>query len=248
MSGPIFLETSTPRDRPQSLVELISLIQQYAMIELYGAPVPAESLLLKNQSTFIYAGLKGGLGGMALGVVLLPLSLAVLDTLVPVFGGGAKTPVADLYDRIWSFIMTFFWPLGYWALFVTQLAPVHVGRAPMRATNWLCAGWIAGITVKAVLGALLYHFMLFLVTPERLGEWLTDEGVLTLWTSPFWDLLDRLRFSEWYTRFYPLWITASAWLIGTSIGLSLTLLAALRVGHRYARQRYERNRLYEVLG
>jgi hypothetical protein len=248
MGGPIFLETSTPRERPQSLIELISLIQQYATIELYGAPVPAESLLLKNQSTFIYAGLKGGLGGMALGVLLLPLSLAVLDTLVPVFGGGAKTPVADLYDRVWSFLMTFFWPLGYWALFVTQLAPVHFGRAPMRATNWLCSGWIAGIAVKAVLGTLLYHLMLFLVTPDRLAHWLTGEGALPLLVRPFWDLGDRLAAIEWYARFYPLWITASAWLVGTAIGLSVTLLLALWIGHRHARRRHDLNRQYEVLG
>ncbi len=248
MGGPIFLETSTPRERPQSLIELISLIQQYGTVELYGAKVPPETLQLKNHSTFAYAGFKGGFGGMALSVVLLPLSLAVLETLVPVFGGEATTRVASLYDRAWGFLMTFFWPLGYWALFITQVAPCYWGQAPMKMIGWLCSGWIAGLAVKTVLGVIAYHLLLFLAPPARLMEWLLGEGTLALLLQPFVGPLDRLAWVHWYERFYPLWITASGWLIGTAVALSATLVIALWIGHRIARRRHELNTKYEMLG
>lgn len=250
MGGPIFLETSTPRERPQSLIEVISQIQEYAAIELYGTPVPVESLLLKNQSLLMYTGFKGGAGGMLLGVLLLPLSLAVLDTLVPVFGGGAKTALAALYDRLWSFLMTFFWPLGYWALFVTQLAPWYYGQAPKRAINWLCAGWVAGIVLKAVLGAIAYHLLLFLVPPARLQDWLLGDTPVALLLTVLGaaDPATRLGWVAWYERFYPIWITASWWLLGTAAGLSLSLVLALAWGHRRAARRAQWNTLYEVLG
>jgi hypothetical protein len=248
MGGPIFLETSTPRERPQSLIEAISQIQQYATVELYGAHVPEQSLLLTNQGTFIWTGFKGGAGGMALSIVLLPLSLAVLDMIVPVFGGGPKTVVADLYDRAWSFLMTFFWPLGYWALFVTQLAPVCYGRAPMRAIGWLVSGWVAGVAVKIVLGVLAYHLALFLLPPERVADWLFGDGMVRVLLAPWADMDRRLGWLAAYTRFYPLWITSSLWLIGTGVGLTVTLALALAWGHRRARRRARFNELYEVLG
>lgn len=247
MGGPIFLETSTPRDRPPSLIEVISQIQQYAAIELYGTRVPVESLLLKNQSLLIYTGLKGGVGGMALSVALLPLSLAVLETLVPVFGGGHKTLPADYYDRIWSFVMTFFWPLGYWALFVTQLAPSYYGWAPMRAISWLTTGWMAGLSIKAGLGVLLYHLGLFLLPPERVTAWLFGDSAVIWFLKPWWSLGQRLAFAQWYEQFYPLWITASGWIVVTAVGLCGTLLGALWIGHRHARKRAQLNELYEVL-
>lgn len=248
MGGPIFLETSTPRERPPSLIEVISQIQQYAIVELYGSKIPTESLLLKNQSLLVYTGFKGGAGGMLLGVILLPISLAVMDTLIPVFGGdtGTMTAVAKYYDKVWNYIMTFFWPLGYWAIFVTQLAPVYHGQTPMLAINWLCSGWVTGITLKALLGAMFYHVFLFAVTPQRMAEWvLTDSLPWINWIAT-WD--QRFAWCNWYAQFHPLWVTASAYIILTALGLTVSLVTALAIGHRRAKTIAHFNATYEVLG
>ncbi|MDZ7344779.1 MAG: hypothetical protein ONA90_09750 [candidate division KSB1 bacterium] len=248
MGGPIFLETSTPRDRPPSLIEVISQIQQYATAELYGAKIPTESLLLKNQTLLIYTGFKGGAGGMLLGVLLLPISLAVMDTLIPVFGGdlGSMTHITRYYDKIWNYVMTFFWPLGYWSLFVTQLAPVYYGQTPMLAINWLCSGWITGVILKALLGAMFYHILLFVMTPQRMTEWIFSESTPFIGWILTWD--DRLAWCNWYSQFHPLWVTASLYLVLTAAGLSLSLVAMLIAGHYRAKKIAQFNVTYEVLG
>jgi hypothetical protein len=231
--GPIFVQTSTPRERPLSLLEVIARIQQFAAIEQHGTRLPVEYLTVVERSRIIWTGLKGGVGGMALGLVLLPLNVGVLDRIVPVFGGGPSSPLAAAFDTLWALILPFAWPVGYLYFMVRALTPCGIGRVPSAMIRWLYGGFTVGLILITTLVLLAYHWCLLVVTPEALAAWCYQWWRwVTIVVSPM-----TLRWiMDAYHQFYPAWLQV--------IGLALSSLVVMLVvpplcfawGQRRARQ------------
>jgi hypothetical protein len=203
MGGPIFLQTSTPRDRPRSLTEVISSIQRAAAAELYGNPIPIEELTVEVSRVFIWTGFKGGGGGMLINVLLLPVNVGVLNELVPIFGGVSGTWASEMFDTVWAIGMPFFWPLGYLYFMTRSLRGCAVGPYPIGLMKRLYSGFAAGLICAELLGQIVYHAGVMLITPEA----------VVLRVSQWWRWLAILLKPErlvalvtYYEQFYPQWI------------------------------------------
>lgn len=174
--GPI-LSGGNPRDKPKSLIEAISDIQMYAAMEREGQPLPEEYLLLRERVGFAEVGLKGGLGSTLISGLMLPLSIAVIQHLFPIFG----TFEPSWFDQTFALILGVSFQLGYNMVTALNLAACYLGAWCRKAIWALYGGLLLGKGLVVFFLFWFYHWLYFILTPALLHRWFTkSEFVLKL--------------------------------------------------------------------
>jgi hypothetical protein len=168
-AGPLF-PSSTPRPKPKSLLEAISDIEKLSAVERTGNPIPEHFLLLNEKIAYFDVGLKGGWADAMVTLFLVPLSMGVIDHIVPIFGSSDPS----IMDQAFSMIIGVSYMLGYNILMAFNLGRCMFGPVCRNAIWQLYGGFVAGSILKVLLVFFLYHFMYVRFTPEFVSHLMTS--------------------------------------------------------------------------
>ncbi|MDI3467623.1 MAG: hypothetical protein OJF50_006444 [Nitrospira sp.] len=187
-AGPLF-PSSTPRPKPKSLLEAISDIEKLSAVERTGNPIPEHFLLLNEKIAYFDVGLKGGWADALVTLFLVPLSMGVIDHVVPIFGSSNPS----VMDQTFSMLIGVSYMLGYNILMAFNLGRCLFGPVCRHAIWQLYGGFVAGSVLKMLLVFFLYHFLYVKFTPEFLSH---------LMTSAYPAARPFVSLDQWDTAFY----------------------------------------------
>ncbi|HWP91825.1 MAG TPA: hypothetical protein VNN20_06475 [Thermodesulfobacteriota bacterium] len=172
--GSVIFSPTVSAPKPAGLIDAISEIQQYYIIEKTGQDIPPEFLTIRGVLTFFTVGFKNGLvEGLLLGL-FLPLAWGVWEGKIPVFGGIQH----DLFTRLFVFILGFGISVSIMVLFGIILAKYYIGNLTRRAVDALVWGRAASLTFKGILIFGVIYVALLFWTPENVW-WVAEH----IWKS-----------------------------------------------------------------
>ena len=94
--------SSSPHASPHNMIDAISEIQQYHIIERTGQDIPSDFLTMRGTLTFFLVGVRSGFWEGAFLALLLPLAWGVWEEVIPAFGGAS-----DLFGKCLVFLFGF---------------------------------------------------------------------------------------------------------------------------------------------
>ncbi|BCO09317.1 hypothetical protein GF1_16930 [Desulfolithobacter dissulfuricans] len=148
-------------ERPKNLLNAISDIQQFYVIEKEGQDIPCEFLTIERTLDFFKIGIKSGFHeGLALALLMPFISFYMLPFIL-------KEP--DTFTKI------LFGSLPYMVLVVNTLlcsyvSRYYVGNITRKSINSLFGGRIMSLITKAFLIYVFYLVLYRISTPERVWE------------------------------------------------------------------------------
>ena len=161
-----------------SLVEAVSRIQRYRVMERAGREIPPDFLTAGGALSFFSAGLRTGLREALLLAALLPLAFGVSAGSVPVFGGEA-----GFFEKLLAFLFCFGVSLAAAAVAGAGLAGCGGGGIARKAAGSLVWGRAAGLLAGAAAVFFLFHAFLLLSGPENVGRFARLAGAV-LYSDP----------------------------------------------------------------
>ena len=154
--------SSSPHTSPRNLIDAISEIQQYHIIERTGQDIPSDFLTVRGMLTFFLVGFRSGFWeGVSLGIVL-PLAWGVWDEVIPAFGGAA-----DTFGKCLVFLFGFGISLVMTVVLGGMLARYYGGNLTRKAVNSLVWGRTLSLVAKGILVFLAFNLLVFLLSPEN---------------------------------------------------------------------------------
>ena len=100
---------------PKSIIDAVSDIQQYAVMESEGiSDIPEGYLTLRRSMAYVSIGFSYGLGDNVLLWVISPFVYAVIFNLFPIFGHKHLT----LIDKVFAFILSKYITIGLLSLMI----------------------------------------------------------------------------------------------------------------------------------
>ncbi|MCY4378499.1 MAG: hypothetical protein OXC39_01545 [Candidatus Dadabacteria bacterium] len=154
--------SSSPHASPRNLIDAISEIQQYHIIERTGQDIPSDFLTVRGMLTFFMVGARSGFWeGVFLGL-LLPLAWGVWEEVIPAFGG-----TADFFGKCLVFLFGFGISLMMTVILGGMLARYYGGNLTRKAVNSLVWGRTLSLIAKGVLVFLVFNLLVFLLSPRN---------------------------------------------------------------------------------
>ncbi len=154
--------SSSSRALPRNLVDAISEIQRYHVIERTGQDIPSDFLTVRGTLAFFGAGLRSGFLEGAMLALLLPLAWGVRDGAIPAFGGTAG---------VFGKCLVFFFALGIslvmTAVFCGMLPGYCGGNLARKAAGSLAWGRALALAAEGVLIFLLFSLLVSLLSPKN---------------------------------------------------------------------------------
>ena len=162
MSGGFVPVSSSPGASPRGLVDAISEIQRYHVIERTGQDIPSDFLTVRGTLAFFAAGLRSGFLEGAMLALLLPLAWGVWEEVIPAFGAEA-----DIFGKCLVFLFASGISLVMTAVFGGML-PGYCGGNLARKAGWSLAwGRALGLIAEGVLIFLLFSLLVSLLSPKN---------------------------------------------------------------------------------
>ncbi len=144
------------------MIDAISEIQQYHIIERTGQDIPSDFLTMRGMLTFFLVGFRSGFWeGVFLGL-LLPLAWGVWEEVIPVFGG-----TAGLFGKCLIFLFGFGISLMMTVILGGLLARYYGGNLTRKAVDSLVWGRTLSLIAKGVLIFLAFNLLVFLLSPRN---------------------------------------------------------------------------------
>jgi len=224
----IFVSGQAPPSKPKGLLDAISEIQQYYVVEKTGSEIPAEFFTITGQLAFFGVGFKDGLISGLVSTLLSPFTIGVLDRYVPIFG--STNP--SWFDTSFAFFLSISFTLGY-AMFYGGLGKYYIGGVSKSAIKNLLSGLAAGAVVKTVFAVILFHYIyLYAFEPTNLQKFLWMFSTLVSY-----DILNAIYI--WIGNFRPVLLTASYLVIFTMILMIGIPLISIILGNYKTRRAIE---------
>lgn len=154
--------SSSPHASPRNLIDAISEIQQYHIIECTGQDIPSDFLTMRGMLTFFMVGARSGFWEGAFLGLLLPLAWGVWEGVIPAFGG-----TADLFGKCLVFLFGFGISLMMTVVLGGLLARYYGGNLTRKAVNFLVWGRTLSLAGKGVLIFLVFNLLVFLLSPKN---------------------------------------------------------------------------------
>ena len=172
--------SSSPHASPRNLIDAISEIQQYHIIERTGQDIPSDFLTMRGMLTFFLVGFRSGFWEGAFLGLLLPLAWGVWEEVIPAFGG-----TADLFGKCLVFLFGFGISLMMTVILGGILARYYGGNLTRKAVNSLVWGRTLSLVAKGVLMFLAFNLLVFLCSQknvfflsEAIGGFIGDPALL----------------------------------------------------------------------
>ncbi len=144
--------------KPKNLINAISEIQQFYVIEKQGQDIPAEFLTLEGSLDFFRIGAKSGFNEGVFLVLLFPVFYFYL---LPFVFHGPDFFLTTLMDTIP------FLPIIVNTILCVYISRYYVGNITRRAINSLFVGRAMLLVIKSFFIYVAYFFLFKLSTPER---------------------------------------------------------------------------------
>ncbi len=154
--------SSSPHASPRNLIDAISEIQQYHIIERTGQDIPSDFLTMRGTLTFFLVGFRSGFWEGAFLGLLLPLAWGVWEEIIPAFGG-----TADLFGKCLIFLFGFGISLMMTVILGGILAGYYGGNLTRKAVNSLVWGRTLSLVAKGVLIFLVFNLIVFLCSQKN---------------------------------------------------------------------------------
>jgi len=160
-NAPIITTNQAELQRPRNLLDAISDIQQYYVIEVKGQEIPAEFLTISRTLELFKVGVKSGFYE---GITLALMSPFFAFYLFPFI---LRSP--DLTTRILFGIMPYMM-LVINTLLCSYISRYYVGAITRKSINALFGGRTMSLLIKAFLIYIFYYVLYRLSTPAHVWE------------------------------------------------------------------------------
>ncbi len=154
--------SSSPHASPRNLIDAISEIQQYHIIERTGQDIPSDFLTVRGMLTFFMVGFRSGFWEGAFLGLLLPLAWGVWEEVIPAFGG-----TADTFGKCLVFLFGFGISLMMTVVLGGILARYYGGNLTRKAVNSLVWGRTLSLVAKGILVFLVFNLLVYLLSPRN---------------------------------------------------------------------------------
>lgn len=154
--------SSSPHASPRNLIDAISEIQQYHIIERTGQDIPSDFLTVRGMLAFFMVGARSGFWEGAFLGLLLPLAWGVWEDVIPAFGA-----TADLFGKCLVFLFGFGISFMMTAILGGMLAGYYGGNLTRKAVNSLVWGRALSLVAKGVVVFLVFNLLVFLLSPRN---------------------------------------------------------------------------------
>lgn len=219
--GDVFLGTPAPPGKPKGLLDAISEIQQFFVVEKGGSEIPNDFLTFKGKMGFFEVGFKGGFVSGLVSALLTPLAIGVMEKYIPIFGSYNPTT----YDEVFAFVLAISFSLGY-ASFLAVLGKYYVGNLTKAAINNLLLGLFARAILKFFVALILFNYLYVKVLePAKLASTL-----LTLSGFFAYETLNTVYL--WLIDFRKVFPTSTVF-----VGLSTLLVVIIPTGSIFINSR-----------
>ena len=154
--------SAAPHAAPGGIIDAISEIQQYHIIERTGQDIPSDFLTMRGTLTFFMVGFRSGFWEGAFLGLLLPLAWGVWEEVIPAFGG-----TADLFGKCLIFLFGFGISLMMTVILGGILAGYYGGNLTRKAVNSLVWGRTASLVTKGLLVFCVFNLLVMLLSPRN---------------------------------------------------------------------------------
>ncbi|RMG61221.1 MAG: hypothetical protein D6713_00845 [Deltaproteobacteria bacterium] len=163
--GTVILTGNQVAPKPAGLIDAVSEIQQYYIIEKTGQEIPKDFLTLRGTITFVMIGLKSGFVEGLFFALVIPLVLT-FSTAMFLQVTGLKT------DWFFQFLLylTAFSPVVFNTFLCCYIGKYYVGNLTKKAVNCLLNGRSAALVFKGFIVFFLFLFLNRWLTPEVCGN------------------------------------------------------------------------------
>jgi hypothetical protein len=163
--GDIFLGPTAYPGTPKGLLDAISEIQQYYVVERSGSTISDDFLTFKGKLSFFEVGFKVSAVSTLISILLTPVAIGVVQRYIPIFGSYQPS----LFDKVFAMVLALSFSSGY-GLIMTVLGKYYIGSISKAAIRNLLGGLIVGSVFKVAVAFILFHFIYFVVLePVRLS-------------------------------------------------------------------------------
>ena len=219
--GDVFLGSPNAPGKPKGLLDAISEIQQYYVVERSGSTIPEDFFTISGKLAFFEVGFKGGFVCGLISAMLTPLAIGVFELYIPIFG----TRDPSVFDRVFAFLLAISFTIGY-SFFFAGLGKYYIGEISKAAIKNLIGGVLTGAILKLVIAFLAFHFIYFVVLePHTFARWL-----LKLDRFVKYETLNR--FYQWMGIFRPVFLTSSYFVAFTTAIMIFVPLSGIYWGSR----------------
>ena len=154
--GDVFLGTSPPPGKPKGLVDALSEIQQYYVVERSGSPIPDDFFTIGGKLGFFEVGFRAAFISGIVSGLLLPFAFGVIERYIPIFGSYEPS----LFDKAFALVLSVSFSIAY-AVFISLTGKYYIGSISKSAIKSLLAGFISGALLKMVIVFILFHTIYF---------------------------------------------------------------------------------------
>lgn len=214
-------------EKPKGLLDAISELQYFYTQETNGMDLPGGLFTTKDQVIYMELGFRSTFASGLIMALLTPLSIGVLEKMIPVFGTTNLSP----FDTFYVLLLTLFYLIGYGVFLGVGVRSFHSDYTHAMVKN-LLMGITAAAALKVVIVFLLFHFIYIkLLTQEKIV------GVVSYLTQ--YISIERLVDPyKWLLEFRPVFVTSAYFvLITTAIWLAVLYGCYFSALRRNAKQK-----------
>ena len=204
-------------EKPKSLLDAQKDIQEMAAMEM-GCPDGINPLFyaFKDRIDMSVVGFKSSFVSGLITALLTPFAIGVVERIIPIFGD--KNPT--IFDQVYALVLALGFTLGY-SFFLASLRDCYVGNITRVMIRNLLGGAAAGAIAKTVLAVIVFNFLYFYFTAQRIAS------VLLFISHPAFTrkVLTYERLEGLYTKliaFRPV-LLMSSWFIALSMVLYIAI-------------------------
>ncbi len=155
--GDVFLGSPLPAGKPKGLIDALSEIQQYYVVERSGSPIPEDFFTIGGKLAFFEVGFKAAFLSGMVSALLTPFAFGVIQRYIPIFGSYEPS----LFDRVFALVLATSFSVAY-AIFLASTGRYYIATISKAAIRGLLAGFIVGALLKMVIIFILFHTIYFL--------------------------------------------------------------------------------------
>ncbi len=176
---------------PKSLLDAISDIQQYSVMESEGATdIPPGYATPKRKIAYFNIGFIYGVGDSILLFIMSPFLYASISGILPVFG----KEVMSLFDKFYVFLLSKYLSIGLFFLmcYALSLAKGNVSRSLSYS---LIAGYVSATILRVIV--FLFGYRIFYFHIPEIQQWLYNMAYtfyMESQTSPMKGFLPKVWF------------------------------------------------------
>jgi hypothetical protein len=227
--GDIFLGVSPPPHKPKGLVDALSEIQQYYVVERSGSPIPEDFFTLGGKLAFFEVGFRAAFLSGIVSALLMPFAFGVIERYIPIFG--SYNP--SLFDRIFAIVLSISFSIAH-SVFISLTGKYYIGSISKSAIKNLLGGFISGALLKLVIAFILFHTIYFYFLSQKF----LTRNLLKL--SPFIKYETLKKVYLFLMEFRPVFLISSYFLIFSTFLMIIIPILSILISSRRTRKEIER--------